>query len=279
MARWQGAPEPDFARLGPVASIRAAIRAIILVGATLILLPVYWGALLLEKLLPKLGLSTFIIWFWCAMGTWLCGLKLMVEGTPMPMAGARVANHSSWADIFVLRSAAQMYYVAKSEVRSWPLMGMIGAHTGTMFIDRDPRQAKKQEAMFLERLENGDRLVFFPEGTSSDSLRVLPFKSTLFSAFMQPAVADHMWLQPVSVVYHPQDGLAANFFGWWGEMPFGAHLWQVFGRSTRSRVWVIFHDAVRAADFPDRKTLAAHCEAQVRAGHSGKLAELGRQPQ
>jgi len=194
----------------------------------------------------------------------------------MQHGGARVANHASWADIFVLRAAAQMFYVAKAEVRDWPLMGMIGAHTGTMFITRDRTQAKAQEALFLDRLRSGDRLCFFPEGTSSDSLRVLPFKSTLFAAFMAKDLAELMWIQPVSVVYHPRAGLAEDSFGWWGNMPFGAHLIDIFGKSYRSDVFVIFHDPVRAADFSDRKALAAHCEEAVRRGHAEKLLALGR---
>lgn len=276
--RWQGRKEPVLHPLSLGQKNRAGLRVGVLVAATLVLLVIYWLSLALEKLLPRLGLSTFIIWFWCAMGTWLCGLKLRVVGAPMPHAGARVANHSSWADIFVLRAAAQMYYVAKAEVRSWPLMGMIGAHTGTMFIARDRTQAKAQEAMFKARLEAGDRLCFFPEGTSSDNMRVLPFKSTLFAAFMAESLIDLMWVQPVSVVYAPKGDLEPDAFGWYGEMPFGGHLAHIFGRSVGGEVFVIFHSAVRATDFPDRKALAAHCEAEVKRGHAEQLHKLGRRP-
>jgi len=196
----------------------------------------------------------------------------------MPHAGARVANHSSWADVFVLRAAAQMYYVAKAEVRGWPLMGMIAAHTGTMFIARDRTQAKAQEAMFKARLEAGDRLCFFPEGTSSDGMRVLPFKSTLFAAFMADSLIDLMWVQPVSVVFAPKGDLLPDALGWYGGMPLASHLAHIFGRSVGGEVFVIFHKAVRATDFPDRKALAAHCEAEVKRGHADQLHKLGRTP-
>jgi 1-acyl-sn-glycerol-3-phosphate acyltransferase len=273
MARWQGAEEPEFERLNWRQRVRLCWRAMILVVATLILLPSFWLAKLIEKVAPNLGMSRFIIWFWCAMGVWLCGLRLETSGTPMAQGGARVANHASWADVFVMRAASQIYFVAKAEVRSWPLMGMIGAHTGTVFIERNPRKAQEQKEMFLARLRKGDRLCFFPEGTSSDGRRVLPFKSTLFSAFMEPELAELMWVQPVSVSYRPQTGLAQNFFGWWGEMPFGAHIAQVFGRSVHSRVHVHFHEPVKATDFEDRKALARYCEERVREGHAAHVRD------
>jgi 1-acyl-sn-glycerol-3-phosphate acyltransferase len=121
---------------------------------------------------------------WSRAGLWLTGLSLVVRGTPVA-SGALVSNHCSWADILALRSVRLMYFVAKAEVRRWPAVGFITAVTGTVFIERRRSQAKRQEQVLRERIGASQLLIFFPEGTSTDGLRVLPFKSSLFSAFFQ----------------------------------------------------------------------------------------------
>lgn len=278
MASWVGPKEPEFPRLTLLQSIRAGVRGLVLVSATIVLFPVYWLGLLLELAIPRLQLSTAVIWMWCRLGVWLSGLTLVIEGTPMRHGGARVGNHSSWLDIFTLRAAAQIFFVAKAEVARWPVIGFIARNTGTMFIARKRTEAKRQEAQFLERLHRGDRLCFFPEGTSSDGLRVLPFKSSLFNAFLTPAVRDEVWVQPMTAIYLPPKSLPANFYGWWGDMGFGAHMIQVFGRSSGGVVRVIFHKPVRARDFADRKSLSAYCEEKVRAPLDVAMAERGVTP-
>lgn len=267
MATWDGAPSPEFPRKTFGQILRSIWRIGWMLIVTFTLLPFYALARILERILPRIGASRAVIWAWARTGVFMCGLRVRSIGTPMPMGGARVANHSSWADIFVLLTAAQMYFVAKSEVRSWPFMGWLAAFTGTMFIERKPQAAKRQEAQFLERMHTGDRLGFFPEGTSSDGLRVLPFKSTLFAAFMAPAMREEMWVQPMSVIYAPRADLRRDFYGWWGSAEFGAHLIDVAARATNGVATVVFHPPVRPCDFPDRKALARHCEAEVAKGH------------
>jgi 1-acyl-sn-glycerol-3-phosphate acyltransferase len=175
----------------------------------------------------------------------------------------------------VLRAAAQIFFVAKSEVRGWPVLGFIADQTGTMFIERKRTEAKRQEGMFADRLGKGHRLCFFPEGTSSDGMRVLPFKSTLFNAFLTDQLRDEMWVQPVTVYYHAAKHLRDSFYGWWGELGFGEHFLCVLGQSTGGTAHVVFHEAVRAADFADRKALSKHCEDEVRKGHDALIARYG----
>jgi len=265
MATWHGPPEPTFPRLTLMQCLRLTVRAIGLILLILISFPVYWLGLALEMAIPRLGLSTAMIWVFCVVGSRLLGLEVKVEGTPMAHPGARVANHSTWLDIFSFRTAAQIYFVAKSEVARWPVVGFIARNTGTMFIARKRTDAKRQEQQFLERLKKGDRLCFFPEGTSTDGLRVLPFKSSLFAAFTAPDVAEIAWIQPMTAVYQPAAHLPDNFYGWWGDMNFAGHVAQVLGRSVAGQVRVIFHPPVQAKTFENRKDLAAHCEQAVRA--------------
>jgi len=178
-----------------------------------------------------------------------------------------VANHAGWLDIFVLNAATPLYFVAKSEVSGWAGIGVLARVTGTMFVTRKPGEARAQQAAFEARLQAGHRLMFFPEGTSSDALRVLPFKPTLFAAFLAPDLRDVVQVQPVSVVYRAPRGMDARFYGWWGDMTFAPHLVQVLAHPGGS-VEVLFHPPLQVAAFADRKSLSAACEAAVRAGHA-----------
>ena len=92
-------------------------------------------------------------------------------------------------------------------------MGLGMAATGTVFIKRDPSQARQQTQVFQDRLLAGHRLLFFPEGTSTDGQRVLPFKPTLFQAFFAPGLRDEISIQPVSVIYHAPPGEEPRFYG------------------------------------------------------------------
>ncbi len=110
-------------------------------------------------------------------------------------------------------------------------------------------------------------MLFFPEGTSTDSLRILPFKSTLFAAFFTHGMDQIMHIQPVTVIYHAPPGQDARFYGWWGGMEFSPHLVKVLAAPRQGRVEVIFHAPLAVDAFPDRKALAAECERVIRAGH------------
>lgn len=196
----------------------------------------------------------------------ILGIRRDVTGAPMIEPGAVVANHASWLDVFALNADQRAYFVSKSEVAGWPGIGLLARLTGAVFIARDPRQAHVQTKLFERRLLIGHRLLFFPEGSSTDGMRVLPFKSTLFQAFFSEGLRHRMHLQPVSIIYEAPRDADPRFYGWWGDMSFGAHLVQVLGEKRPGRVRVVYHSPVKVNDFIDRKALAACAEAQVRAG-------------
>ena len=202
----------------------------------------------------------------CRLILLVIGLRREAEGRPMNERGAVVANHASWLDILVLNAGMRVCFVSKSEVARWPGIGFLARMVGTVFIDRDPRQAREQKEHFEQSLLAGQKLLFFPEGTSTDGFRVLPFKSTLFQAFFNPRLKPEMHIQPVTVISHAPPGEDPRFYGWWGDMDFGAHLARVLAVRRQGKVRVICHPPVRVADFPDRKSLAAHLEAVVRSG-------------
>ena len=180
--------------------------------------------------------------------------------------GAVVANHSTWLDIFALNASKRIYFVSKAEVAKWPGIGWLARATGTVFIKRDRRQAASQIEAFKERLGAGHKLLFFPEGTSTDGLLVLPFKPTLFAAFFDPALAENLRLQAVTLNYLAPNGASPRFYGWWGDMEFGPHLLATLAAPRQGKVTVVYHRPVKLTAFRDRKVLAKSLEDQVRSG-------------
>jgi 1-acyl-sn-glycerol-3-phosphate acyltransferase len=214
---------------------------------------------------PVTALAPFVVHGWARGALALLGLRFRMVGRPMDRPGAVVANHSSWLDIVVLQRAMRIFFVSKSEVAGWPVIGLIGRAIGTMFIERRPVEAKRQQEVLYRRLKRGDTMCIFPEGTSTDGQRVLPFKSALFGVFLDLELHGRLWVQPVTIRYRAPEGLPATFYGWWGEMDFGAHLAQVLARSRGGVVEVAFLDPLRAADFSGRKALAEAAQAAVEA--------------
>lgn len=262
-------PPDDPLRIGIAGWLRVLLRGVTLgtlvFGCLLILLLVR----LIER--PLCGVrrpvTPFITQFVCRNAFRLLGMGFRSSGEPIRGGGAAVANHSSWLDIFALNARKRIYFVSKSEVAGWPGIGWLARATGTVFIERDRRQARSQTQIFEDRLGAGHVLLFFPEGTSTDGLRVLPFKTTLFAAFFAYALRERMRIQPVTVLYQAPEGEEARFYGWWGDMEFGTHLLKTLAAPRQGSVEVIYHPPVRVADFPDRKSLARALETAVRAGH------------
>lgn len=209
--------------------------------------------------------TPYITQFVCRMFFRITGMRLIVRGTPMEEHGAIVANHASWTDIFTLHAAKRVYYVSKAEVRGWFGIGWLARATGTIFINRVRGEAKQQQEILRDRLSIGHKLLFFPEGTSTDAMRVLPFKTTLFSAFYDPDLRSMLKIQPVTMIYHAPEGREPTFYGWWGEMDFGWHLVRVLGAPRQGSVELVYHPPIRVADYADRKVLARECERIVRS--------------
>lgn len=266
--------EPDPKPLGTFDWARAVARGVI------------WGLVLLTGLVALLVLrlierpihglarpwTPWITQMVCRMSLPILGMGYRVSGRPMNKIGAVVANHGSWLDIFALNACQRVYFVSKAEVARWPFVGWLARATGTMFIKRDPREAKAQQALFEERIRAGHHLLFFPEGTSTDARRVLPFKPTLFQAFYSHGLDKVMQIQPVTVVYRPPEGEDPRFYGWWGDMEFGPHLLKVLAQRRQGSVEIVFHTPLSVADYPSRKELAWAAEAAVRAGLPYEIA-------
>jgi len=269
-ATWDGASPPPPPDLGLRDWLRVLRRGGGILGALLLCFP-----LLLILRWPERAIwgearpvTPWITQGVCIWTCWCLGLSREVTGVPMRGPGAYVSNHVGWLDIFVLNASKRLYFVAKAEVAGWGGIGWLARGTGTVFVRRDRNDAKRQAEMLETRLGAGHRLLFFPEGTSTDGLRVLPFRTTLFAPFFAAPLREVAQIQPVSLVYSAPEGQAAEFYGWWGDMEFGPSLIAILAVPRQGRVRVTYHAPLRVADFADRKALAAAAEAAVRDGFS-----------
>ncbi len=263
-------PPPTPGPLGwALAVLRGlAIVAILLFGVICLLL---LRALEFPFAGPRRPLTgPWVVWI-CRACLRVIGLHWRREGAPMQGPGAVVANHSSWLDIFVLNAAMPIFFVSKAEVAGWPGINILTWVTKTHFVRRDPALARQQAGEFAARVRAGHRLLFFPEGTSTDGRRVLPFKPTLFQGFLSPDLPEGLALQPVSAVYQAPAGRDPRFYGWWGDMALGPHLLVTLAQPRQGQVTVVLHPPVPVAGH-DRKQLARICEAAIRDGVETRLA-------
>ena len=210
----------------------------------------------------------------------LLGLKIeshgdMVSDGPVLIA----ANHVSYFDIPVLGALGPVAFIAKSDVGRWPVFGTLSRIIRTIYVDRTKRtRALHDRDQIQSRLAGGDQLVLFPEGTSSDGNRVLPFKSSLLSVAeldlsqteSERGQPFRVRVQPVSITYTELGGLPMGrnkrpLFAWYGDMDLIPHLWHAIAAGPITVV-VHFHPPVTAEQLGNRKALAQHCESVVRGG-------------
>ncbi len=238
-----------------------------------LIVPTQWLLLRLRldarKTLPK--------FFHCGC-LWIFGIKVVVIGQPsQDRPTLFVSNHVSYLDIEVLGSLLIGSFVAKSEVANWPLFGWMAKTAETVFIDRQAkREVARQGESLADRLALGDSLILFPEGTSSDGNRVLPFKTALFAVASQRINERPLTVQPVSMTPVLLDGIPLGrllrpLYAWYGDMDLGPHLWQ-FAKLGGFTVIVEFHPTVNIDGTGSRKALAERCFAAIRAGVANAVA-------
>lgn len=205
------------------------------------------------------------------------GFEVDVIGT---MSGDRsvlfVSNHVSYLDISVLGSVIPGSFIAKSEVAQWPLYGTLARMQRTVFVDRRASRTLTHRDEVADRLAAGDNLILFPEGTSGDGTRVLPFKSAFFSVAEREVDGRPLTVQPVSIAYTHVAGLPVGrslrpFYAWYGDMDLAGHLFALL-RLGRARVEVRFHEPLTIENFANRKALSAYCREAVAGGVATSLA-------
>ena len=214
----------------------------------LVVLWIIFGLLCVGLVYPFLGLSARarLNRFWSRWLMSFCGIRVVVSGQPL-LTGAVlwVANHVSWIDIFVVNSVRATSFVAKSEIRSWPVIGWLAAGAGTLFIERGQRHAVHAVGEAVQaRFKQGEAVGLFPEGTTSEGGTVRTFHASLF----EPARVACIPIQPV-VLRFLQHGQRSPLAAFVGEETLATNLWRVLGATGLSvEVEFVAPLATQAAD-------------------------------
>jgi len=238
--------------------------------------------------LPGTAKIRFARFFWRGVCR-LLGVRVRVEGDVAGTIRGRaavsrgekpvifVANHSSWLDILVAGGVLPTVFVSKDDVGRWPVMGTIARLGRTIFVSRQRGNTGRELEEMASRLRDGDNLILFPEGTSTDGSRVLPFLSSFF-AIAKPGrleqtgmpTAPPTIIQPVSIVYDRLENLPVGrarrtVFSWYGDMDLGPHVWKL-GQWRSMRATIRLHPPLDPNDFKSRKALANECWRIVNEG-------------
>lgn len=244
-------------------------------AATLVLAPVQIAAAHLHKPLAR-RLPTL----WHRQVLRLLGVRVRIGGRiPASRPLFIVANHVSWSDIMVLGSVMDVCFIAKSEVRGWPVINWLARLQRTVFVERGrPRETRRHADTIADRLRQGDAMVLFAEGTTSDGHRVLPFKSALFSAIhsaLDGSPDGQVTVQPVAIAYTRLHGLPLGRLhqskaAWPGDIELLPHL-LAFLRNGAYDVDVVFGRPGNFSQSTSRKTIAAHMHGEVRAAFNSAM--------
>ena len=177
-----------------------------------------------------------------------------------------ISNHASYLDIIILGSLFKTSFIAKKEILKWPLLGILAKLQNTIFIDRRISSLRSQENKIIKHLNKKKNLVIFPEGTSSDGNRVLPFKSSLFNIF-EKNLNSKVLVQTITIVYKKINGIAMNRIErknitWHSNMDLIPNIFNVL-KKLSIEVEIIFNDEFLPSKKYDRKKLALHCWEKI----------------
>ena len=219
-------------------------------------------ALVYPRLTP--ALRRRILQRWSCDLLHILNVRLETTGHPAPTHGLVVSNHISWLDIFVLNAVVPMRFVAKSEVRFWPLIGWLCDRAGTLFIERgNARAAARINTQLGTLMQQGACLAVFPEGTSTDGAHVAHFHASL----LQPAIDAGTPLHPVALRYADAGGTRSTAAAYFGDISFGDSLWTLLNTP-------VLH--VRVAALPPLNAAAFERRELARLAHGHIAAALAQ---
>lgn len=190
----------------------------------------------------------------------ILNVSLSVSGTPPEGESLLVANHISWLDIYLINTVCPPRFVAKSEIRKWPVVGWLSEKTGALFVEREKRSdAGRVNQAISDAINAGDLVAVFPEGTTSDGQRVLSFRAPL----LEPALTSNSNLHPVAIRYVSANGTVNTEVAYAGDTSFGQSLWMILGQRA-VHAEIIFAGEIEPGG-KNRKELAKHAECVIAA--------------
>lgn len=194
-------------------------------------------------------------------------VRPVLRGRPPTVRGEGallVANHVSWLDIHLVHSLLPARFVSKAEVRGWPVIGWMAEAAGTLFLERSRKSdAARMNAVMAGHLKDGDCLALFPEGTTTDGGRLLPFYPSLF----QPAVQAGARVWPAVIRYLRPDGTPCVEAAYYDDISLGASVNRIL-HQPEIIAEIEFLPAIASADL-NRRELARQAEAVMRAALVG----------
>lgn len=210
---------------------------------------------------------------WHRMACAIFRIRLTVIGSPNKgQQTLYMSNHISYLDIPVIGSVLKSSFVAKSEVQGWAVFGFLGSLQQTVYMKRQRTKIVEEKNALQTRMDGGNSLIIFPEGTSTSGLEVEPFKSSLFSLAMGEG-NENLYIQPITLRVISIDGRAPqskeeqDIYAWPRDMDMELHhhLWR-FAKTTGAKMELTFHAPLRASEYKDRKVLAKACHERVSKG-------------
>lgn len=242
----------------------AVFSALLLVIWILLMLPVFF----IFKHLLTSRMNIFYKFFHHVC-CYLFAMKVSTEGAISDLKPTLfLSNHISYLDIFALGSKLPGYFIAKSEVAGWPILGKLAKMQNTLFFERKGNKIRAQLSIMSDHFDEKKNLILFPEGTSTEGEHVEPFKSSLLQSVEQ--AVNTVTIQPVTIAYthyknKPMNREVRDQYAWYATMPFGSHFFNALGLK-KSSVKIIFHPTVVLTNFETRKECASYCWQQVSKG-------------
>ncbi|HZP22728.1 MAG TPA: lysophospholipid acyltransferase family protein [Terriglobales bacterium] len=207
----------------------------------------------------------------CARARRALNVQLEIEGQ-LPTEGLVVSNHVSYLDIVVFSAVLPCVFISKAEVERWPVIGRYARWAGTVFVRRHDRgDAARANVSVEDALREAVPVVLFPEGTTTDSRRILRFHSTM----LQPAIDASAPVTPCAIDYQLDDGDPDREVCWWGDMTLLPHMWNLLGKKT-IRTRIVFGRAMAARGH--RKELSGILHEEVKRLHAGAKGPYASQP-
>lgn len=197
--------------------------------------------------------------WWLGRIVRIVGGRVTAYGEPVAGGSLLASNHVSWLDIPLLGGQTEITFLSKSEVKDWPVLGWLADKAGTLFIERGKRDgAKGASEKIAEHLQQQERVLMFPEGTTTNNIQLLPFHARLFAA----AVTAQVSIQPVAIHYKTTEGKTHPLVPYLNPQTMMQNLWSILGER---QILIELHflppiDSQACA----RKELASYSEQQVR---------------
>lgn len=227
------------------------------------------GLVVASVLFPFAGnqIKSRLIQWWCT--GLLTAFNIEVKKTGLPPSENTVltntmfvANHVSWSDIHALNSVIPLRFIAKSEIKNWPIFGYLVSKANTLFIDRSKKQdAKRTIDIAYASLQSGDNLCLFPEGTTTDGTEMKPFKSSL----IQAAILAKSPIWPVALHYPNADSSINTQIAYAGETTLVESMRSML---LQKKPVIVLHflAPITPAEYEamDRRTLTLHIEGLIR---------------